>query len=699
MNSISLFDTILRRSWLSVFFLLVFFTDAAAQIQDRDQLDEATRDKLENIASQTDEELDFSTLLDKLASYLVRPLDLNKASRKDLEDLVLLNELQVSALLEHIRVNGNLISLEELQSIDGFDLATIHAILPYVRIGSPDYLSTLSMKRLLEEGRNALFIRAQYVTEEAKGYTEKIPETNDTNRYLGSRLKLYTRYRYTFDNRISLGLTGEKDAGEEFFKGTQKQGFDFYSGHLYYKGTGLLQKVVLGDFQAQYGQGLVLWSGLAYGKSSDVLNVRKSARGLLPYTSVDENLFMRGIGLSVGKENLHADLFVSSKRIDANLATSSDTLEEEDIVTSFQEAGYHRTYSELHDKHALGQTLWGGHLQYTASNWNVGFTGYGTQFDKALTKDPALYGQYDFQGNHNSNFGMDYSYNFRNVSFFGEAGRSENGGMAFVNGLLFSLDPRLAFCIMYRNYQRDYQALVSHGFAESSKTANEKGTYLGLSAKLTRVIGLNAYFDRFEFPWLRYQVDAPSGGYEYLAQLTYTPNKSFDAYARVKHSSKEENNTSVESYINPLTNLDQTNYRFHVRYKVSPSVLLSNRVEIVEFAKGTHRENGFLIYQDIAYKHNRYTLSFRYVLFDSDTYDSRIYTYENDVLYAFSIPSYYYRGSRYYAVLRYKIAKGVDVWLRYGRTSYSNQDSISSGLDEIEGNHKSEIKTQVRIMF
>src|SRR6185436_18252229 len=161
----------------------------------------------------------------------------------------------------------------------------------------------------------------------------------------------------------------------------------------------------------------------------------------------------------------------------------------------------------------------------------------------------------------------------------------------------------------------------------------------------------NAYFDRFEFPWLRYQVDAPSSGFEYLAQLAYAPSKTFDAYARVKHSSKEENNTSVESFINPLTNLDQTNYRFHVRYKISPSVLLANRVEIVEFAKGTHQENGFLIFQDVAYKLNRFTVSFRYVLFDSDSYDSRIYTYENDVLYAFSIPSYYYRGSRYYAVV------------------------------------------------
>jgi hypothetical protein len=692
-----------QNSCKAVIFLALAFLSlpAAAQINDKDRLDENTQDKLENIASSTDGEVDFTTLLDKLAFYVNNPLDLNKATRKELQELTLLNELQVNALLEHIRVNGKLIALEELQTIDGFDAGTIRSLLPYVRVGSTQGISNLTLKRMLAEGKNVLFVRGTYVTEEAKGYTDPHPETNDTNRYLGSRLKLFTRYRYVFDNSISLGITAEKDAGEEFFQGTQPQGFDFYSAHFFYRGEGLVQKVVLGDFQAQYGQGLVLWSGLAYGKSADVLNIRKSPRGLLPYSSVDENVFMRGAGVSLAKNNFQADLFYSNKNIDGNLSNSVDTLEQEDIVTSFQENGDHRTYSELHDKHALGQTLYGGHLQYTASRWNVGLTAYATKYDMALVKDVSLYSKYDFQGDYNSNFGFDYGYNYRNLSFFGEAGRSNNGGMAFINGLLVSLDPRIAISIIYRNYQRDYQALLSNGFAENSKTANEQGTYFGLNARLTPVLTLNAYFDHFHFPWLRYQVDAPSGGHEYLLQLTYLPSKTFEAYVRVKHRSKDANNTDVDSYINTLTSVDQTNYRFNIHYKASSAVTLANRVELLDFNKGSlDHQRGFLAYQDVAYKvNNRLTCSFRYVIFDTDSYDSRIYTYESDVLYAFSIPSLYYRGSRYYIVMKYKIMKGVDVWLRYARTSYTNQQTIGSGLDEIDGNHKSEIKAQIRIEF
>ena len=65
----------------------------------------------------------------------------------------------------------------------------------------------------------------------------------------------------------------------------------------------------------------------------------------------------------------------------------------------------------------------------------------------------------------------------------------------------------------------------------------------------------------------------------------------------------------------------------------------------------------------------------------------------------FSIPAYYNRGTRTYLTVRYKVMRGVDVWFRYGLTYYDNVDVISSGLEEIQGNHKQEIKAQVRFKF
>ena len=69
------------------------------------------------------------------------------------------------------------------------------------------------------------------------------------------------------------------------------------------------------------------------------------------------------------------------------------------------------------------------------------------------------------------------------------------------------------------------------------------------------------------------------------------------------------------------------------------------------------------------------------------------------MLYSFSIPAYSNRGTRTYLTARYQFRKGIDLWIRYAITYYENLDVISSGLEEIQGNHKSDVKIQVRYSF
>ena len=138
---------------------------------------------------------------------------------------------------------------------------------------------------------------------------------------------------------------------------------------------------------------------------------------------------------------------------------------------------------------------------------------------------------------------MDISYLYRNISLFGEAGRSKNGAWGYLAGALLSLDPKFGFSVLHRHFDRDYQALLSNAISESSKDQNESGTMFGISAKPVRHFVLNAYYDMFHFPWLKFEADAPSSGYEYVAQLNYTPSKTFDAYFRFKQQNKPENFT------------------------------------------------------------------------------------------------------------------------------------------------------------
>jgi hypothetical protein len=667
--------------------------------------DDALEEKIEKIAEESGEEVDMNTLLDKLLYYRDHKIDLNNTSREQLKELVLLNDIQIEAIFTHITTEGKFIAIQELQTIDELDPETIMRILPFVTVNSTGgVFEKFAMNKILADGRNSLIVRYQQVLEEQKGFVDQTNENYQNNKsYAGSPQKLYLRYRYNYGNRISLGITGEKDAGEQFFKGNQPNGFDFYSAHLWISGRGLVRTLALGDFQAQYGQGVVLWSGLAFGKSTDVLNLKKNGRGIVPYTSTDENAFMRGGAIALGLKKFQLDIFYSKHKIDGNIGQNPDTAnEEEDIVTSFLEGGYHRTLSENENKHTVSESHAGGHLSYKTHDLNIGATAVTTDFSVMRTPTPSDYNQYDFSGDHNFNSGIDISYLYKNISLFGEAGRSENGGMGYLAGALLSLDPRFGLSILHRHFDRDYQALLSNAISESSKDQNESGTMLGISVKPVRYFVLNAYYDIFHFPWLKFEVDAPSSGYEYVAQLNYTPTKSFDAYFRVKQQNKPENFTRDESLISGLQDAVQTNYRFNIKFKITKSITLSNRVEYVVLEKmRTGTEKGFMVYQDVNIKpmKSKLAVSLRYVLFDTDSYDTRIYAYESDVLYAYSIPSYYYRGSKYYVMLHYTIVRGIDCWLRYGRTIYVNQKTVGSDLDEIDGPHKTELKAQIRFQF
>lgn len=664
--------------------------------------DDLLKEKIENVAETSEENADMTSLLEQLNYFSEHPINLNSATFSALKELTLLNDILINALLDHIKQNGKLIAYEELQTIDGFDAETIQRILPYITIGDFSGQPKISLKKILSEGKSNLFLRFGQVMEKQKGYMPCDSAGYAGNDcYPGSQAKYYVRYRYTLPNRIRAGFTAEKDPGETFFDSdTLSRGFDFYSAHLFYYGKNIVRRVAVGDFQVQYGQGLVLWSGLAFGKSPDVINVQKNARGILPYTSVDENIFMRGGAVSLGVKNFQTDFFYSKKNIDGNVS-AADTLGREYIILSLIETGNHRTLKEMQGRHNIGQKMYGGHVQYSDNKLNIGVTGYRTEFETPLLRNLKPYNQFQFTGIGISNYSINYSYLWKNISFFGETGKSDPGGTATVNGALLALDKNVSVAVVNRHYEKNYIALLGRAFGENTFNANENGTYYSVLLKPARAITLSAYFDQFNFPWLRYLVNAPSRGYDIFSQATYTPSKIFEIYFRYRERSKPTNESGDSNPIDELREVVRKNYRINIRYKYSSDLNLSSRMEWVNYHKeGNSTEYGFMMSQEMKLKFSRkFSAAAEYILFDTDSYNTRIYSYENDVLYSYSIPFYYYRGSRYVLNLHYKLSRGVDFWIRYSQTLYSNRNTSGSGLDEINGNTRSDLKMQLRFSF
>ncbi|MFO7999222.1 MAG: helix-hairpin-helix domain-containing protein [Bacteroidales bacterium] len=665
--------------------------------------EEAFHQRIESLIEASEEELDYSELLEELQRLAMSPINLNTARADDLRRLFFLNDIQINSLLNHISMFGNLISIYELQSVEGFDLETIALIQPYVTVSEDTRKRHFSLQDMLREGNSQYFLRYQQLLEEQRGFSPIEPEELEANpnaRYLGSPYRLYSRYRFTYYNNVSLGITAEKDPGEEFFKGTQARGFDYYSGHIHLRDFGTLRALSLGDFQVQFGQGLTLWSGLAFGKSSDAVGVKKNGLGLRQYTSVDENNFMRGAGATVGIGDLEFTAFYSSKHRDANVLLT-DTIEQDAlIITSLQQTGLHRTPRELEGKNAVRETIYGGNLAFRKNNLSVGLTAYRMELGAEYERRLSFYNQFDFSGRQNSNIGLDYNYIVKNFHFFGEGAMSQNGGYALLNGLMISLDPRLSLALVHRKFSKDYQSLFAVAFSENTRVVNENGLYLGLNAQLSREWRISAYADHFSFPWMKFRTYMPSRGYEYLVQVNYQPSRGVEMYARYRIKNKPLN-TRDPGMIRDLEDVRRENYRFHFAYDISPSFSLRNRVELVRFQFGDRRENGYMVYQDVIFRHfsSPLALTLRYALFDTDGFDSRIYAYENDVLYAFSFPFYSDQGSRIYLLARYRLNRNIDLYARLSQSFYTNRHEIGSGYDMIQGNRRTEIKAQVRIRF
>ncbi len=655
-----------------------------------------------------EEDADYTNLIDVWNHYKANPINLNHTTREELQDLQLLSDIQINHLLSHIEKNGKLITIFELQGIEGFDLPAIKKILPYVKVADMFSSSKFSAKEMFKEGKHEIVFRYQRILEHQVGFNSRTTaelQKTPSKYYLGSQERLYSRYRFTYGNNVSWGFIAEKDAGEPFKKIDslkKKAGFDFYSAHLFVRNIRFVKALAIGDYQASFGQGLVMWRGFAFGKSVAISSMKRNAAGLKPYSSVDENRFLRGAATTLKFKKIETTVFYSRKKIDANVSRYdtlvSGALDPEEISSIIQ-TGSHTTIGELKDKKTITETIYGSNISHKGRKLQVGVTGQYFQLSTPLLKSASTYNQYDFSGKENYNVGADFSFVHKNINVFGEGAYSKNGGTAFLAGALMSLDPKVNLIAYYRNFDKKYQNLLGLAISENTLPQNERGLYLGADLKLPGFLALTVYYDQFRFPWLKFQTSSSSSGHDFFAQLNWTPDKKTDMYVRIRSRKKQEN-TSILDVFDYAVNVNQTNYRYNVSFQLLPYLKLRSRLEYVTYQKeGKPSENGMMIYQDVSFKKvgKPLEVSFRYGLFETDSYDTRIYAYENDVLYSFSIPAFYEKGSRVYLMVDYNITRKIELWARIGQTVFYNKNITSEGaINEINGPAKTEIKLQIR---
>ncbi|WMN06332.1 helix-hairpin-helix domain-containing protein [Marivirga arenosa] len=688
---------ILKNYILSILILIQLFS---INIINAQQQDFDLEDFIERNFPIQDSELNYEDVYESLFQIYQSPINLNKANRQDLQSLLILSNIQINEFLAYRAKNGDFLSIYELQAVPEFDLQTIKSILPFISIIDDGLQSDnrYLLRRILEEENNYLIIRSDRVIEPKAGY-----DIETDNPYLGSPNRVYTRFRISHNDDFSFGFTAEKDAGEKLSwnPGQSQYGMDYWSFHAQLENIGKLKNIILGDYQLQLGQSLLFGAGFSVGKGSQtVATARRSNLGALPYTSVLETNFFRGIAATYSiHSNLDFTSFYSYNSIDASTEIDS-ALSQEEYFSSIRLNGFHRTNSELEAKNAINAQNFGGNLLFTTTDQklNVGLNFIQTIYDRPYFRQNTKYNQFEFSGDQNSNYGLFVNYYWRNFHFFGESAMSSSKGIGSVGGFIASLASNVQTSIVLRHYQKDFHSFYGNAFGENTRNINEKGVYWGLEYQPFRKLSISAYHDQFIFPWLKFRADAPSKGNESLIRFNYKFNRQINFYSQFRIENKERNvETLDESNLYGLANGQKRNYIVNLDLRPKSIISFKMRAQFSEYLIEESYTNGMAIIQDINFDLGNFRLSTRYSIFDTDDYENRQYVYEKDVLYAFSIPAYQNTGTRNYVLAQYKFSKNLQLWARYSQFRYLDLDSIGSGNEEINGNTKSEVKFQMML--
>ncbi len=665
-----------------------------AQTQDLD-VEGLLQQQIEFILENSDQtQVDVASIQSTLLWHLENPLDVNQASFSEWQALGILSDLEILSLLRHKEKHGAFMSYYELQSIDGFNTSLIDGLLPFITLKENE-TSRFSFNDIKHE----IAIGYNQTLQQKQGY---IKNDSNVSNYLGSPLGLNLRY-FAKNKHIQFGCIAEKDPGEEFFTGSQKQGFDFYSAHLFIKNVGIIKQLAIGDFNLEFGQGLSLWTTRGLNKGSDIYNVKRNGRVLSASRSIDGNFFLRGIAATLQTKKLQTTLFASKNAYDASIENTdelSQSLGEGLLVSSFRTNGYHRTLSEVSKKNTFNDYMFGISPSLQHKKGEIRLLVSHQILEDSVVPSPEIHNLFvEPTYRQSTQLSLSYEHRLNNAILYGEASKNILGGIGWVQGMSISLDPKLSLILHYRHFPKNFISQIPQPIRENS-FYNEKGFYSGIEFKLNNKWWITAYVDWFKNIWVSRTVTKPSQGNEYLAQINFKPKRKTLLYVRYRMQQK---NRKISDFSFSEENQVQTlqHFRINFDHQIEKKWRLSSRLELSKSLHNNDAFNGYLFYQDLRYKPIQKPFSWvlRLAVFDVQDWDARIYAFEHQTKYMFSIPPYYRKGSRVYFLPTYKANNNLILQAKIGHTLLENENEIGSGNEKIVGNRKTDLNILMRIQF
>lgn len=631
---------------------------------------------LENVDDETF--VDVEQMADELSELLAHGIELNNADESFLSKIPMIGQSAINGILRHRELYRRFYSVYELKYCDGISESELDFLKQYAYIGDGD-----SIKK--DDSFNQ--IHAKLTSYAGRIYPDKSGYKRDAkNPYLGNPWQTYVKLKIRAGSKAFMNFSMEEDAGERFFS-TGKGIADYASASVELRDIKAFDKIIVGDYHASFGQGLVM-GGYNLGKSGCINGDVLSYEGLTRHSSTSEYGHFRGVGLTASPiKKIQLSAFVSHQKLDANLSDSA-------TINSLKTDGYHRTEAELSKRKNVERSIVGGNIKWKQKRWSLGATGVYYKFSHILTPNSQPYNILHTRNrDDNYDMSMDYKLKLRTIQLSGEVAKSAEKGFAIINHALIHANSRMTFSLVQRHYSPGYNADFANAFGENSRNQNESGVFIGADFLPFPRIHIRGYFDVYRSDWLKYQVPEPSIGSDCLATIDIVlgNNKKLTAKYRKHTKTQTDYNKHVfnkEMHSWRLTYKDESRSVFN--YK---TIIEANRLF----------DWGWVIAQDLSLsrRNKRANISIRYAYFNAPNYQNRIYLSEKDVAGYYSMPTFYGKGHHAGITAVWKISPRLQANAKYSLLIYTDgREQIGSQTNEIiEGNKSTQVRFTIAYSF
>lgn len=624
---------------------------------------------------------DYEEDLEEMAQH---PVNLNTATREELERMPFLTASQVEDILFYIYRYGQLKSMSELtliSSIGWYQRQLMSCFFYVADDGSKPAFP--SLKNIAQYGKHEVMGMLKVPFYERKG------DAGGTGGYLGYPYKHGLRYLFRYGNSVKLGFVASQDAGEPFFGGRNTMGYDFYSFYLQVKNLGRWKNITLGRYRLNAGLGLILNNDFSFGKLSALTSLGRSSSCIIRgHSSRSSANYLQGAAATYTLlKGLELTGFLSYRQIDATLSADGGG------IKTILKTGLHRTVNEIAKQKIASNTLVGGNISYRHQGWHIGGTAFYTSFSLPLTPNKSqLYKRFAPEGNAFWNASISYGYISHRLTLSGETAMGDCGSIATLNAASYLCSDHFTLMALHRFYSARYYSLFSNSFSEGSDVQDENGVYLGFTWIPALHWSITAYSDFAYFAWPKYQTRESTQSWDNLVNILFQPSRVLTVGGRFRYKDKAGTTTGR---LRLYATISQKRWSAKTSFDYTMS-----QAESTMKNEGDELSKGYMVSEHIGWewkwKQLKGTLRGCLGYFHTSDFASRIYAYEPGLLYQMSFGSYYGEGIRYALVARSEIGSHLLLIAKLGTTDYFDRSHISSGLQEISRSSQTDLEIQVK---